>query len=68
MPGSRLSANRDPLVLVQFSAIFTSSSKKCLMALDMAEQDVITPLAPGEKPGGLQRKTGRRRKTAEMPG
>ena len=25
-------------------------SKKCLAVLDMAEQDVITPLAPGEKP------------------
>ncbi len=37
-------------VFVQEIAIFANLSKKWDLALDMAEQDVITPLAPGDMP------------------
>jgi hypothetical protein len=58
----------DPFVPIGFFAFFTSSSKKCGKVLDMAEQDVITPLAPGETPRRFRQETGRLHHEAEMPG
>jgi hypothetical protein len=52
-------------VFIQEIAIFANLSKKWVLALDMAEQDVITPLAPGDlTPAGL----GRKALEASMPG
>jgi hypothetical protein len=34
---------------------FTGLSKNFANLLAMSEQDVITPLAPGETPGGFER-------------
>jgi hypothetical protein len=58
----------DPVVRIGFLPFFTSSVKKCGKRLDMAEQDVITPLAPGGNAPAVSRETGRLVRQVEMPG